>query len=78
MILRISNLAVVSLVSVLLISLVGALPALAGSDAEIEECLATGKIAEVDEILIGLTKPLEGRESTVMARGRRLYSSTSM
>ena len=59
MTLRISNLAVVSLVSVLLISLVGALPALAGSDAEIEECLATGRITEGDEVLIGLTKPLK-------------------
>jgi len=59
MTLRISNLAVVSLVSVLLISLVGTLPILAESDAEIEECLARGKIAKIDEILIGLTKPLK-------------------
>jgi len=59
MTLRISNLAVVNLVALLLMALVGALPALAESDAEIEECLATGKIVESDEVLIGLTKPLK-------------------
>jgi len=35
------------------------LPLLAQTDAEIEECLATGKIVEGDEVLVGLTKPLK-------------------
>ena len=34
-------------------------PAAALTDAEIEECLASGKITEGDEVLIGLTKPLQ-------------------
>jgi hypothetical protein len=29
------------------------------TDVEIEECLATGKIIESDEVLVGLTKPLK-------------------
>lgn len=38
-----------------------ALPAGAESDAEIEECLATGEITESEEELVGLTKPLKVR-----------------
>lgn len=35
------------------------LPVLAQSDAEVEECLATGKIVKIEEVLVGLTKPLK-------------------
>ncbi len=38
---------------------VAVLPAVAQTGAEIEECLASGKITEGDEVLIGLTKPLQ-------------------
>lgn len=34
-------------------------PICAASNAEIEQCLAAGKITEGDEVLVGLTKPLK-------------------
>ena len=34
-------------------------PALAETDADIAQCLATGRIVEADEVLVGLTQPLK-------------------